>query len=159
MFPLSSKIVMNPGFYERLVRICAWAFVVMLVQAFDLSNVAQAACSHFVRAQSDPLVDLARLDDLFVPEFSSSDALASRLPVKQPAPNPRKPCSGLRCSSPTPLPPSAAFAEPIGADQCIALRSIVSLAATSAHAMTVDDYVRLSPRRAHSIFHPPPFSK
>ena len=156
---MSSKIVMKLGTYQRLTRIGGFAFALMLVQAFDLSNAAQASCSHLVGTQSGPLVSLALLDDLIVAESSSTVAHASRLPGKQPAPVPRKPCSGMSCSNPTPLPPSAAVAEPIGGDQCVELTSVVSLEATPAHAVAVDDSVGLCQRRAHSIFHPPPILK
>jgi hypothetical protein len=149
---------MKLGHYQRLVRMAAGALMLLLVQGLYLSSDAYAGCSHLVGAQSDPRLDLRLLDDVVVPGFSYSVPVDAYFPGEGPAPGRPSPCSGLSCSSPTPLQPSGASPEPIGSDQWGAVDKLVTLESQSAHAMAVDDTVVASRRRACSIFHPPPSS-
>lgn len=132
--------------------------MLLLIPGLDFSSIACAGCSHLVGAQSDPLVDLQLFDDVVVAGSSYSVPFEAHFPGDQPAPGRPSPCSGLRCSSSTPLLPSAASPEPVGSDQWGTLGMVVTLEIKLAHAMTVDDSVGASRGLVRSIFHPPPSS-
>jgi hypothetical protein len=149
---------MKFGHYQRLGRMGTGVLMLLLVQGLDLSSIACAGCSHLVGAQSDPLVDLQLFDDVVVAGSSYTVPFEAHVPGEQPAPGRPSPCSGLSCSSSTPLLPSAASPEPVGSDHWGTLGILVTLEIMSAHAMMVDEPVGASRALVRSIFHPPPSS-
>src|SRR5262249_8147739 len=135
---------------RRLAGIGRWVFMLTLVQAFHLSEAAQAACSHLVAPRSDSLDTLAWLSEVVVTGSWVSNSLTSQLPANKPLRDSRTPCSGLSCSKPIPLSPaSVAFAEPVGANQCVSLESPARLLVAAVGGTVVDDAVTASQRRAH----------
>ena len=98
---------MTRGRVKRLARLATGALLLLVASGFGAPRSASAGCSHPLGSQSEPLLELYRLDAIFM-AGSSSDSRdeVSRSPLESPAR--RSPCSGLSCSSRDPLPISTA---------------------------------------------------
>ena len=141
--------MMGPGYFQRLVRMCAGALVVLVAQGFCAPSSAQAGCGHNVVFRNDgersqSILDLM-LDDLVGPIDGN--------PVSPPA----RPCSGAFCSGQpaTPAVPAGAF--DLQAD------SWAWCAAGSGTISGPDAFFFARPSAPHSmdrvsgVFHPPRF--
>jgi hypothetical protein len=146
---------MRFGHYQWLVRIGAGALTLLLLHGLDLSGTVCAGCNHLVGARSDPLGNLAALDDLIVAGSAAVPVMA-HFPGEQPAPGRPKPCSGMSCSNSTSVPVSTASPGPVGSDQWSTLSTHAPFEVVAAQTLAIDDSVRNSRGRVSAIFHPPP---
>ena len=142
------------GHYERLVRFGAGALTLLLLHALSFSGMARAGCNHLVGAHSDPLGTLAES----IVAGPSTVTVTPQFPGERPVSRRSKPCSGMSCSSSTPLPASTASSGPVGSDQWGTLSTHAAFVVIAAHTLTIDNSVRGSRGRLNSIFHPPPIS-
>jgi hypothetical protein len=124
------------------------AILLLLVHGFCAPATARAACNHLVTAQSEPFLNLSRLDALI-----AGDAVKS--PQERPAPAHRMPCSGLACSSPVRTPASTIPPEPDGSDQWGTLGVMVLFEVTSPPVTANDQPATHTTAEKTSIFHPP----
>jgi hypothetical protein len=145
---LGDRGVMRSIAFKRLARLGTGAFLLLLVHGLCAPSTAWAACNHLVTTQSDPFLNLGRLDALI-----AGDSVKS--PLEQPAPARRMPCSGLACSSSVPMPASTVSPEPGGSDQWGTLDILVVLEVTSPPVATTDQPAPRSVGEKTSIFHPP----
>jgi hypothetical protein len=121
--------------------------VLLLIQGF-MPTTAWAGCNHLVIAQSDLSLNRGQLDALIAGNLMKS------LP-EQPAPERRKPCSGLTCSSRDPASTSTISLEPEGSDLWGTLRAMVTLKATSPPGRIHEQPAPLLAMEKTSVFHPP----
>ncbi len=140
---------------KRLARLATGALLLFVASGFGAPRSASAGCSHPLGSQSEPLLELYRLDAIFM-AGSSSDSRddVSRSPLESPAR--RSPCSGLSCSSRDPLPISTASpglesSQQWGATLC----ALVDLPTESPTGRTFDEPAPIAAAEKPSIFHPP----
>ncbi len=131
---------------RRLARWGTGAILLLVLHGFAAPSSAWAGCNHLVGSQTDPMSKVTRLDDLVT--GGTADG--------QPAPERRQaPCSGMSCSSSTPLPVSTANPLPERSDQWGDVSAPVISRDTCHHGRIID---QPAPRGSHeptSVFHPP----
>jgi hypothetical protein len=138
--------VMKSAFQRRLARWGTGAIALLVFHGFCAPRSAWAGCNHLVGSQSDPMLNLSRLDDL----------VAGGRAHGQPAPERRQsPCEGMSCSSPTPLPVSTANPLPERSDQWGAVGERVVVPDTSLPERRTDDCAPRGSVEKTSVFHPP----
>jgi hypothetical protein len=140
---------------KRLARWATGALLLLVASGFGAPRSAWAGCSRPLSSQSDPFLDLYRLDAIFMAGSSShSQEGVSRSPLKSPAR--RSPCSGLSCSARDPLPISTASPGIESSEQWGAsLGTLVGLNTQSAAGRTFDEPTPTAIGQSTSIFHPP----
>ena len=151
----SKQSVMKSTFCKRLRRIWIGALIAFSFPVFAVSGTAWAGCSHLVVSRSDRLLDLNRLDTFIV---GNSDITSlPHLPGEpaQPAPGQRLPCSGLSCSSDSPVPCSTASQGLDDPDHWGALSAAIFRQPVAPSGIIADRGSPSSRGRKLSIFHPP----
>jgi hypothetical protein len=136
---------MKSASLRRLAQWSTGAILLLVLQGF-CARSAWAGCNHFVRSQTDPMLNASRLDEL----------VAGGPAHGQPAPERRHAqCSGMSCSSQTPLPVSTANPVPERSDQWGALPALAIVRITSPHARIAHEPAPCRSILKASIFHPP----
>jgi hypothetical protein len=153
--PLGGKGVMRRARVKRLARLATGALLLLVASGLGAPGSVWADCSHRAGSQSDPFLDLYRLDAIFMAGSSSeSHDGVSQSPLESPAR--RSPCSGLSCSSRDPLPISTASPGVENSDQWgTPLGSLVNLDTKSPAGRTFDEPAPIATGEKTSIFHPP----
>jgi hypothetical protein len=131
---------------RRLVRWGTGAIVLLVLHGVCAPRSALAGCNHLVISQSDPVLDLSRLDDLVAGDR------AHRQPTPRP---PQAPCSGMNCSSPIPPPVSTADPLPERSDQWGDLAAPVIIPDTSLESRSTDEPALRGSLEKSAVFHPP----
>jgi hypothetical protein len=147
------KGVMKEARVKRLARLATGAL--LLLVGLGAPGSARADCSHPLGSQSNPFLDLYRLDAIFMAGASSdSHSRVSQSPLESPPR--RSPCSGLSCSSRDPLPISTASQALESTQQWGApLGALVELDTQAPAGQTFDEPAPTATGEKTSIFHPP----
>jgi hypothetical protein len=140
---------------RRIMQTGAGVAVLLAVQLLAAPRAAWAGCNHGVLSRSRAAQSVSRLDAIFDNGSPLAPTDKPLPPGQHGSPNEHRPCIGLSCSSPSPLPGSSATSQFRDFDQWGALdRSRFDRPAMRSFAACVPP---VSPRSADrsAVFHPP----